>query len=312
MNNPFKNKFVVNLHHADFDGAVSGSCVKSCLGESVISKSVAIAKAESEIRKIINDVDVILLTDLGLYPDDKNNDLIDKIKDNKIIIYDHHINSASENMFANLPKTSVSVLENDICGATLTWIKMIEYFPSNSFLYELEDIVYLSDVYDMWRIDNKDFEYAVKINDLLDYQIGYNPDQFRDRWLKNPNPFKLTKKEHKIIDTKQIRGERNLKELEENAIIFEYKNIIVVLSEASSPTDFIKMKFMNYILDEENVDMFIFKYPNTTQCSVRIPSASSISDLNDWYNDFGCKGHSHAGGIPVNEYPKLEKILKTI
>ena len=119
----------------------------------------------------------------------------------------------------------MSYLDRDICGASLTWVKLLEYFPNNALLKDLEEIVYLSDVYDMWRTNNSDFEYAAQLNDLLDYSIGYTPDQFRERWLKNPNPYKLTKKEKKIIDIKHIRGERNLKELEENAFIFEFPSL---------------------------------------------------------------------------------------
>jgi len=70
---------------------------------------------------------------------------------------------------------------------------------------------------------------------------------------------------------------------------------------------------MNEVLESEEIDMFIFKYPHTTQCSVRIPKDSkNVTDLNDWYEDFGCIGHSHAGGIPKQEFQKLQKVLNSI
>jgi len=85
------------------------------------------------------------------------------------------------------------------------------------------------------------------------------------------------------------------------------------MTESKSPTDYIKMLFMNAVLESEQIDMFIFKYPGTTQSSVRIPKSSKrVTDLNDWFDDFGCIGHSHAGGIPAKEYQKLQKVLESI
>jgi len=309
--NPFENKFVVNFHHADFDGAISGSCCRAAFGENAVYKALGIPKVTSEVDLIKDDAEIILLTDISIETDALER-FLPYINKDKLVIWDHHINEHSKEIFSNMPNNTISILDEDICGATITWLELMKYYPNNQKLQDLEEIVYFSDVYDMWRIDNKDFEYAVTLNDLLDYQIGYTPDQFRDRWFNKPNPFKLTKKEQKIIDTKKIRGNRNLIELEDNAILFEYKNIVVVMTESKSPTDYIKMLFMNSVLESEQVDMFIFKYPGTTQSSVRIPNGSSITDLNDWYEDFGCKGHKKAGGIPAKEYPKLQKVLETI
>ena len=310
--NPFENKFVVNFHHADFDGAISGSCCMATFGDNAIYKAFGISKVTAKVDLIKDDADIILLTDLGIEASVLDR-FIPYLNNNRLIIYDHHINEHSLEVFRKLPKNTSSILNKDACGATLTWLKLMEYYPDNQKLQDLEEIVYLSDVYDMWRIDSPDFEYAARLNDLLDYQIGYTPDQFRERWYKNPEPYKLTNKERKIIEIKQIRGERNLKELEENAILFEYKGIVVVITESKSPTDYIKMLFMNEVLESEQVDMFIFKYPGTTQASVRIPKNSTkITDLNDWYDDFGCIGHSHAGGISLREYPKLQKVLESI
>lgn len=311
MHNIFKNKFVVNLHHADFDGAISGSCVKAALGDLVINKSTAIKNVKREIISVYDDADIILLTDISIQPDD-----IDKFKDsisnNKIIIFDHHINEHNKNLFTHLPKTCVSSLKSDICGATLTWLELLNYFPKNKKLLEMEEIVYFSDVYDMWRIENKDFEYAVELNDLLDYEIGYTPDQFREKWLKNPDPFNLSAKDKKIIATKKIRMERVMKTLISNAIIFEYIDMIIVMTDSPSATDYTKMIFMNEVLSSEKVDMFIFKYEGTSQCSVRIPSNSKIEDLNEYYDIFGCVGHAKAGGIQPKDYHKIKKILDTI
>lgn len=311
MKNPFKNKFIMNFHHADFDGAISGAAAMAAFGENALYKALAIKDVDNHIKTIIDDIDIVLLTDIGISPD--NLDFMKPYLDkNKLIIYDHHINDQTLNLFNTLKDTSLSILDKDVCGATLTWYKLSEYYPNNQKLKDLEEIVYFSDVYDMWRVDNPDFEYAAKLNDLLDYQIGYTPDQFRKRWHDSPDPYKLSKKELKIIDTKQIRGERNLKELENNAILFDYKNIVVVITEAKSPTDYIKMRFMNEVLESEEVDMFIFKYQGTTQSSVRIPKNSKVKDLNDLYDDFGCRGHEHAGGIGTSEAHKLNKILQSI
>jgi len=310
MLNPFANKLIINFHHADFDGAISGSCAMAAFGENGIYQAVSIAKVTQKVIEVIDVGDLVLLTDIGI---DKEHLLQMKpyITKNKLIIYDHHINEHSKEVFSHMPQNTLSVLDEKVCGATLTWLKLMEYYPQNQKLKDLEEIVYYSDVYDMWRLDNPDFEYAATINDLLDYSIGYTPDQFRDRWLKNPDPFKLTKKEHKIIDIKKIRHDRNLLTLEENATLFEYKDIIVVITEADC-TDYTKMHFMNVVLESEQIDMFIFKYPNTTQSSVRIPTGSKIMDLNDWYADFGCVGHAKAGGIPIKEAHKLKKILTNI
>lgn len=310
MKNPFKNKFIINFHHADFDGAISGSCAKAAFGDNAVYKAFSIKKVTPEVIKIIDDVDLVLLTDITI-----DNAYLDQmlpyLQNNKLIIYDHHLNDHSKHIFSLMGKDSPSVLDSDVCGATLTWYKLLEYYPNNTMLKDLEQIVYYSDVYDMWRIENSDFEYAVQLNDLLDYKIGYTPDQFRERWLRNPDPFKLSYDEKIIIERKQIQHKNNLKHMAKNASIFDYKEHVFVIVE-STATDYTKMHFMNEVLEDEFVDMFIFKYPNGTQCSVRIPNSSRISDLNDWYLDFGCIGHAKAGGIPIDEYPKLQNVLNQI
>lgn len=310
MNNPFKNKFIVNFHHADFDGAISGACAKAAFGDNGIYQAYGIGKVTPEIIKIIDDVDLLLLTDISV---DNNylEQLIPYMQQDKLIIYDHHINDHSREIFSKFSKNTSSVLDEDVCGATLTWYKLSEYYPDNQKLKDLEQIVYLSDVYDMWRLENKDFEYAAMLNNLLDYKIGYNPNQFRDRFFKNPDPYSLTYNEKMIIDRKKIQHDANLKLMSRTAILFEYKNLVIVMVEADA-TDYTKMHFMNEVLESESIDMFIFKYKNTTQCSVRIPTTSSIKDLNMWYDDFGCIGHARAGGIPPDQFQKLQIILNSI
>lgn len=310
MKNPFNNKFIVNFHHADFDGAISGCCVKTVFGENVINKAYGIAKVGDAVIEIINDADVVLLTDISVYKEQLNQ-LLPYIKQNKLVIYDHHLNPHSEHLFAQLKPESLSVLDSELCGATITFLKMNEFFPNHQKLIDLEQIVYLSDVYDMWRLDNDDFEYAASINDLLDYDIGYTPDQFRERFLKNPDPYDLSNDEKMIMDRKKLRHEENLKNMGKSAALFDYKDHVFVMVE-SQATDYTKMHFMNEVLESEQIDMFIFKYPGGTQSSVRIPEGSRIKDLNDWYDDFGCAGHKKAGGIQKDEYPKLKIVLDNI
>lgn len=310
MKNPFNNKFVVNFHHADFDGAISGSCVKAALGENSVSMAYSIAKVGKAVIDIIDETDLVLLTDISVYKENLKK-LIPYMKNDKLIIYDHHLNEHSKETFSHFNNKSSSVLDSEICGSTLTWYKMSEYYPNNQKLKDLEQIVYLSDVYDMWRLDNPDFEYAATLNDLLDYKIGYNPDQFRERFFKNPDPYNLTSEEKMIIERKKLKHNENLKIMERSAAIFDYKDHVFVMVEAQA-TNYTMMHFMNEVLESEHVDMFILKYPRGTQSSVRIPNNSKIKDLNDWYDDFGCIGHEKAGGISNEEYPKLKKVLDSI
>jgi oligoribonuclease NrnB/cAMP/cGMP phosphodiesterase (DHH superfamily) len=310
MSNPFKNKFIVNFHHADFDGAISGACAKAAFGENAVYKAYSIAKVGKAVTDIINDTDLVLLTDISIY-NDVLDDMIPYMKNDKLIIYDHHLNEHSTEVFSHFEKNSSSILDSDVCGSTLTWYKLSEYYPNNQKLKDLEQIVYLSDVYDMWRLDNPDFEYAATINDLLDYKIGYNPDQFRERFFENPDPYNLSSDEEMIIARKKLKHKDNLKKMGKNASLFDFKDHVFVMVE-SQATDYTKMHFMNEVLESEQIDMFIFKYPNGTQSSVRIPNNSKIKDLNEWYEDFGCRGHAKAGGIQKNEYPKLKKVLDSI
>lgn len=309
MKNPFKNKLIVNFHHADFDGAISGCCTKAAFGENVINKAFSIMKVSDAVLEIIDDVDLLLLTDISIQHN-YIEQLSDYLKQNKLIIYDHHLNDLTEKIFSNYSKDSFSILNPNMCGATITWLQLLKFYNNNK-LKDLEQIVYLSDVYDMWRIDNNDFEYASKINDLLDYNIGYTPDQFRNRFFNNPDPYTLTANEKIIIDRKKIKHHENLKLMKNNATLFDYKDHVFVLTE-SQATDYTKMHFMNEVLECEAVDMFIFKYPGGTQCSVRIPAKSKIDDLNDWYEYFGCAGHKKAGGIQKSEYNRLKSILNSI
>lgn len=310
MKNPFINKSILNLHHADFDGAISGSCVMAALNDSVECKAMSIAKVGDMVIEKIDDYDIVLLTDISVYNETLES-LINHMKENRLIIYDHHLNDHSRETFSKFGKETLSILDSEVCGATITWYKLSEYFPKNQKLKDLEEIVYFSDVYDMWRTDNPDFEYAATLNNLLDYKIGYTPDKFRERFFNNPNPHKLTDDEKMIISRKEIKHRENLKLMEKNASIFDFNDHVFVMVEADA-TDYTKMHFMNEVLTEENVDMFIFKYYNTTQCSVRIPNKSKIDDLNDWFDILGCIGHKKAGGIQQNNYHKLKTFLAQI
>lgn len=310
MINPFNDKFVLNFHHADFDGAISGTCVMAALGKNSICKAYSIAKVSDAVIEYIDDTDILLLTDIGI-EHEKLNLLEPHMVNNKLIIYDHHLNDKTEETFSRFGDSSFSILDAEICGSTITWYKMCEYFPNNSKLKDLEEIVYLSDVYDMWRTNNKDFEYAAMLNNLLDYKIGYTPDTFRMRFLKNPDPYKLTKDEKLIIDRKKIKHDENLKLMERTASLFDFKDHVFVMVEADA-TDYTKMHFMNGVIEEECVDMFIFKYTNTTKCSVRIPPSSKIDDLNKWYDIIGCAGHKKAGGISGQNFYKLKNVLETV
>jgi hypothetical protein len=129
--------------------------------------------------------------------------------------------------------------------------------------------------------------------------------------LESPDPYKLSADDKMIMKRKAIRHRENMKRMPKTAALFDYKEYVFVMVE-SNATDYTKMHFMNEVLESEQIDMFIFKYPNGTQCSVRLPEGSRITDLNDWYEDFGCVGHSKAGGISTDEYPKLQKVLDKI
>jgi len=310
IKNPFANKFITNLHHADFDGAISGACVMAAFGDNAICKAYSIANVGEATLDIIDDTDVVLLTDISVYKNYLER-LIPYLQKDKLIIYDHHSNDHSEEIFSKLGKNTSSIMDPEICGSTLTWLKLSEYYPNNQKLKDLERIVYLSDVYDMWRLENPDFEYAVKINDLLDYRIGYNPDDFRERFFENPDPYDLSADEQMIIERKAIQHRENLKLMERTASLFDYKDHVFVMVEAQA-TNYTHMHFMREVLETEQVDMFILKYPKSTQCSVRIPDGSKIVDLNSWYEDFGCLGHKKAGGIQKDEYHRLKKVLEQI
>ncbi len=310
MKNPFKNKFIVNFHHADFDGAISGSCVKAAFGDHVVCQAYAIAKVSQAVLEIIDDTDLVLLTDISVHGESLDK-LVSYMKRDKLIIYDHHDNEHSTEVFSKFGKNTSSVIDPEICGSTLTWIKLSEFYPNNQKLKDLEQIVYLSDVYDMWRLDNTDFEYAAKLNDLVDYRIGYNPNQFRNRFFKNPDPYDLSSDEQMIIDRKAIQHRDNLKLMAKTATLFDYKEHVFVMVEAQC-TNYTHMHFMNEVLETEQIDMFILKYPGTTQCSVRLPNGSQIEDVNVWFEDLGCQGHKKAGGIPKEEYHRLKKVLDQI
>ena len=303
-----------NIHHADFDGAISGACIKAAL-PNVVSKSSGIPKAYQNMVPFLNDrsIDIIILSDLSIYDNDiKEHDLQSMLENDEIIIYDHHLSENNNKLFGDGKIGKYSVLREDICGATISFLEMMKYFPDNQKLKDLEEIVYFSDVYDMWRIDNPDFLHSVKINSLLDWKVGYTPDEFRERFLNNPDPYNFSNKELKIIEYKERKHEKDLKTMEENAFLFEYKGLNVVMTE-SDAVDYTKMCFNNEVLkDFPDVDMFIYKYPNTKQCSVRIPENSKVEDLNDWTDVFGCAGHAKAGGISGENIKKLEKVLAEI
>jgi len=298
---------IINLHHADFDGAISGACMKVVYGNSGEYIPTAIGKVNETLNKIVKLQSLkdttIFLTDLSIGPDNK--ELINLIKTNKIIIYDHHINPFTEKLFEDIPKHNK--LDSKICGATITWLELLKIHKNNTRLKAMEDIVLLSDVYDMWRTNHIDFDKAVGINDLLSYKIGYTPAQFRDRFVDNPQ-IQFSKKERKIMDIQLKHRDVDLTNMMDDGFINTFKNHNFYITECDSPTDYTKYLLMNELIDK-GIDMFIFKFKNTTQCSVRIPPNSKILDLNVWYDDIGCVGHKSAGGIPSTEYHKLIKLL---
>lgn len=303
----------LNITHGDFDGLVAGACMKIAYRDDIDVLSTSIAKAYDLVSDNIDKYEKVFLTDITCEDSTRLLDFKEHIDTGRLVIYDHHINEKSLSLFSNIANDSDSILDPEFCGATVTWLKLIEKFPNNKKLEEMETIVMLSDVYDMWRIEDKNFKYAVDINNLLGYNLGLKHNEFMNRWISNSNPWELNKKEQKIIEIKRRHHLEFLEFAMNTHYFLEIDNYKMALIVTERATDYDMHTFATTYFKRFGIqlDMVLLKWGDQNKISVRCPINSRVNNLNEleWLH---CTGHAKAGGISGNSYDLFVDFLETI
>lgn len=296
------DKPLTHLTHFDLDGAVSEIILKKYLN---IKKSYACGYGKFD--KWINDLksgDQVIVSDVNLTEEQVQN-IVNRTGEKSFVIIDHH--PSTENLTKLYPENVI--YSGDFCGAALCFRYVSSFFPnapceclSNGHRKMLE----LTDIYDNWKTDHKNWGEAYALN-ILYWHLGHWDfvKQFADN-------FSLTEEDKEVI--KQKLKEKSV--LIKNAdIIAEDEDIIIVMCDRDITNDFtlVRPNHSLYLMigwDSRSSEFSLSvrsKDPNINLTQilkeirlVQYDSSGSIKSAG---------GHRAAGGVYFNENVTLDEIM---
>ena len=273
-----------------------------------------------DIKKVLNEEnlgDTLIITDLNFSADELQ---ILLGMDKKILYIDHHdYNEETQNVLGQLKeKNNTKIVWNkEWCATMLTYGVYKNRFKKlldQDLVNNLKHFINLVDVYDMWRVEHKNWDKAFMLNDMFRY-FGYDKAYL----MLKENKFKIPDEWHTIY--KNILKERddyftNLKN-NDRIIIDEDNRIgLFILDNA---------KFSSHITFLYDLDHYILFYPfGSLSIRHKINDEKFLKTFLRYFEKLGEKynitsgGHLKAQGASLNNlseeqrYEIVEKILKTI
>jgi oligoribonuclease NrnB/cAMP/cGMP phosphodiesterase (DHH superfamily) len=285
LKNISRNSKILSISHNDLDGTVAQIILGQVFNNTTYMNT-SFYKIDSVLESIEYDnYDFIILTDI--HPDRKENLYLS----DKIILLDHHESAIDYNN----PSKMHYVISGK-CAAHLTKNFIEKYF--NIKLEYLDDITRLTDIYDMWRKENKDFNYAKKLNDLMFYK--YRPKKFRELFFDGKTYF--TEEENNWLKER----DKEFEKLYENLNVYELENLNGCVTESK---EFIN-EICDKLMDEEKYKIVFVRNPWHGRVSIR--SKYEKLDTGGLLKKLGFGGgHRESSGFfasDINDFQ--EKIIK--
>lgn len=279
---------ILSLTHAY---CLDGSCAQIVLEnvfKNVTSVSLKYDNIDSELenyylKEVYGRYDFIFLTDIA----PQNPELLKGR--NKIILLDHH-NTAIAN---HNPSENKYVIPDKYSGSSLTKRFCEDYFGVK--LNHLDDLIYLSQDYDLWHKKN------AKSTFLNELHFYYYSEVFRKRFFNGDTRF--TPDEIKYLRKRKLE----FKEVYDKLEIAELSHIKACV--------FFADKFLNEICEkimkEEDYGVIFCKHPSKSSISVRtnLPRI----DLGKVLKEMGLGGgHPQAAGFSILPSMDLYETLNLV
>lgn len=278
------------LTHADLDGIVAAMCVKACYpGKWINTVATGYLSLSKKIDQL-NEKETLLILDLNLNEEQINAVIAKSIK--TVAYFDHHetvkyvADKIKENNFKH-------IIDKSRCGAKITY----DFFKKVGNIKYLEELVELTNIYDIWQENHPRFDEAMLLNDLYWY-LGISKFQSEFEHGYDNNICKSEKNQFK--KEKEIF----MKESFDNYTTIENSTVFVNdprMQHISYYTIF-KPDFKFYFILKTLKDEF-------AEFAVRIRNSDlTILDINEemrkHFPEIGIGGHLKSGGVKL----PIEKI----
>jgi oligoribonuclease NrnB/cAMP/cGMP phosphodiesterase (DHH superfamily) len=300
---------IANLTHYDLDGVVSHIILLNLFPDKVHYYSCGYGKLSDKIEKIYNEkrlfnLDILMITDLVV--DVKYIKQLAKLYDN-IFYFDHHESSLliKEELEKYIKNIAIDINK---CGAQIVFDvfekQIIRLVPKN---YEsLKKLVHYTNIYDTWKVDNKDFSTSYYLSQLF-FMLGW--EKFVERYKDGMVPFKS---DEVALIKQELQRKKNILKTAEK-IEFGNKAILITSNDGNEIINESTLIYKQYEI------YFIF-IPKFNKVSIRVRNIeTNLGNIfkklegNDKIQNIG--GHAHAGGFVLNpNYSKedFENIINFI
>jgi len=277
---------IANLTHHDLDGIVCHILLKN-ITDQVRYYCCGYGKIEKKINEIIRDNEIyrfknVCVTDLSISIEHSQ-----KLHSHfsKMFLFDHH--ETTKLQYEELKKHYTKIYHDMLhCGSSIIFNNFRNRFSNE----RLEKLVYLTNIYDTWQIDDKDFWEAYALNAMF---WEYKWDDFFIKYFDGYIPISPTEMkwvEDGFEKKKQIIDACEQYIFNDNCILLMAKNA----NEITNEVTLVKKDFKYY---------FIFT-PNENKISIRIRNdGANLSKVFEQIKTLpiivDCGAHPYAGGITL-------------
>ena len=296
---------IINITHYDLDGAVSNIVVKNAFINSEVLTYTAVYKnldkilnnALSYIDSIVNTLEdfCVIITDLSI----DNYYLKEFLKSTNVkhlMYFDHHLRT-DENLLEEINNSKfVYKYDNQICGAQITYDFFKKEYPKIKH-NNLDKLVYLTNIYDLYKTKDADFVHAYDLNTLF---WEYKFDGFIESY-NNGIDNGLLEEHKRFINEQKDKLQQYMLDVKNN----HYDSVDVMGTKVGliiKP----EPKFINEttMFFSDNI-LLVFKnaYSDLVEYSIRVKEEydfnvdSFINYLSTQYSFISGGGHEKAGGV---------------
>ena len=298
---------IAQLTHYDTDGIVCAIVIKNCLppNHDLDLQATGYGKPLAEKLKNIlwrgrHDELVLFVTDLRL----EKQELEAILKDScvaRLIYIDPHPredHNDLEELHAEYKERFIYRWASDRCGSMLTY----EYFLDGGFeLDNVKEMVFLTDVYDMWRTNAPSFSDAWDLNALFWH---FKTDMFISKFISGSLDYD---RETKALLSNFRAAKKQYQDSAERVDVplDPYKLLFVYDARGEWGND--------WTVDFPDYDIYLMlkeKTSNTLNFSVRLNNGMKMSDISERVNAIlpGVTGggHDQAGGFVLEPTVDIE------
>ncbi len=279
---------ILSITHAF---CTDGSCAQLII-ENVFKNVTSIACKYDQIDKeleyfletsVYDNYDFIFITDIA----PQNMDIL-KNK-NKVILLDHHNTAVAHHN----PNENKYVIPEKFSGSSLTKRFCEDFFGKK--LKHLDDLIYLSQDYDLWKKNN------AKSTFLNELHFWYYSEEFKERFFNGDT--RLNEAEISYLRKRKS----DFKDIFNSLDIYDLHNIKGAYCEAGN--------FLNEIAEKLLKDYSVVFVRNQSQHknSISVRCRKGFVDVGGILKELGYGGgHSEAGGFSEPDFMKMKEKIEKI